>query len=738
MQTAIVLLGMNLEAVQKEHSISRRLSQWNKPDTLVIRGELEDEPSVHGKTVRMILRGVPSWENQHSDSSVRRFIVIASARKFIGLTSRWNIGHAVAIQGTLDEFPRPRNPGEFDYGKYLTLNEIDGIVWLADTLPAPPPSGKWNPGIWFASQRAGFGEIFDGLHGPQQAGFLRGVVFGDRREIPTELKESFVNTGTIHILAVSGSNVAMIALGLYMILGIFRIPKHWIVALTILGLLYYMMVTGASSSIVRATIMGCVILIGQMLERRSDVYNSLSVSAMIILLLSPSQLFDTGFQLSFAAVLSIVAIYPRLNTFIRRIPSRFEEIKAVDSVLKLFAVSLAAQLGTLPFTAYYFERFSVVSLAANLVVVPLVGVNLMLGCLTLIASAVSSWIAASYAALNEVLVSFLLGFVQAAASVPYAAVETAGFSLTSATIFYLCLVCALNPGSRAVLKAGVAGLLIVGIVSTIPFLTLNPGGTLRVTALDVGQGDAILIEFPNKTTMLIDAGPKDPGYDAGERILLPFLKRRGITRIDRLIVSHPHSDHIGGMPSLLAMMSVGMIMEADTATASRLHRSVRTTAGGGTEWRRVHMGTELSPDPSARVYCLSPSALSDPNLNNRSVVVKVIYGQTSVLLSGDAEKEAEKDVYRRFGSFLDSDILKAGHHGSSTSSSSPFLDSITPNFAIISVGKRNKFGHPSPDVVRELERRETRVLRTDREGAIIFESDGTRWEQRHWRTEEPH
>jgi len=737
-QAAIVVLGMTLTALQRDGSSDRRLSLRGAGDTIRVHGVLEDEPSLRGKSVRMIVAAHLMVQHQFQDSSERRFIVLASARRFRGLADQWSVGQSVAILATPDEFPQPRNPGEFDYGKYLTLNEVDGILWLADTLPAAPLPRGWQPVVWFSAQRAAFGEVFDRLHGTLPAGFLRGVVFGDRREIPTELKESFVNTGTIHILAVSGSNVAVIALVLTMVLGLIRIPKQWIVVITIVGLLYYMMITGASSSIVRATIMGCVLLVGQALERRADVYNSLSVAALVVLLASPSQLLDVGFQLSFAAVLSIVSIYPKLDSLIKRIPARFEEIKAVDYVLKLFAVSLAAQLGTLPFTAYYFERFSLVSLVANLVVVPVVGVNLVLGCLTLAASAFSEWIAATYAALNEVLVLFLLGFVESASSVPFAVVETVGFSLMGALVFYFFLIAILNPGNRVVVKTATAGLLLVGIISACVHLVTDPTGILRVTVLDVGQGDAILVEFPNKTAMLIDAGPKDPGFDAGERIVVPFLKRNGIGKIDRLVVSHPHSDHIGGMASLISNLSVDVLLEGDTLTASRLHRAFRAAAVNAIEWRQIRSGAELSPDPGVRVYCLSPSVLSDRNLNNRSVVLKILYGQASIVLPGDAESEAEERISNQFGTFLDSDVLKSGHHGSMTSSSASFLNGITPNFAIISVGKRNKFGHPSPEVVEDMNRRNIEVLRTDREGAIVLESDGTGWKRRHWRNQESH
>ncbi|MEX2116678.1 MAG: DNA internalization-related competence protein ComEC/Rec2 [Bacteroidota bacterium] len=662
-----------------------------------------------------------------------RFLVFLPWKKSEEIRSL-EVGRTLKIRGTLQEFPRPRNPGEFDYGRYLSLNDIQGII-RADSVQPGPLGGPGSIRAWFAVIRSEFGKVFSGQHGNEQAGFLQGVVFGDRREISAELKEAFMNTGTTHILAVSGSNVALIALMLYLFFGMLRFPKRWIVVLTILGLLFYMMLTGASSSIVRATIMGCVLVIGTAMERRTDIYNSICVAAVIVLLLDPLQLYDVGFQLSFVAVLSIVSIYPKLERLVEIIPAEWEEIRILIPVWKVFAVSLAAQLGTLPFTAYYFERVSVVSLMANILVVPLVGINLILGCMTLAADAISGGIASMYAALNELLVNILLGVVREAASVPFATVDTFGFGLVHALIFYAVLSALMNISNPRILKFSAVSIILImsgslyrGIFEERPLA--------RLVMLDVGQGDALLLRFANGSYVLVDAGPKAFGYDAGKRVLVPFLKRHGVSRLDAVILSHPHSDHIGGLEAVMEAVNVGALYEADTAIVSHLHRQLRLTA----EKHEVPvvvagMGGNLSPDPNARIYVVHPGSENrkSTNVNNASICLKVMVGGTSVFLSGDAELEAEAEMVRRFSRFLSSDILKTGHHGSSTSSSTMFLDSITPKIALISVGGKNKFGHPSAAVVQSLQTRKTTVLRTDRNGALILESDGLQWKRLDWR-----
>jgi competence protein ComEC len=372
---------------------------------------------------------------------------------------------------------------------------------------------------------------------------------------------------------------------------------------------------------------------------------------------------------------------------------------------------------------------------ANILVVPLVGINLILGCITLAVNAVSAGMASVYAALNELLVDILLGSVRVASNVPFATVDTHGFGLGHAVIFYALLLASLNISNAPLIKSAVLTVLLTlsiflyrGIAAARPLAQL--------TMLDVGQGDALLIRFGNGSNVLVDAGPKAFGYDAGKRILVPFLKRHGVSKLDAVILSHPHSDHIGGLHAVLEEVNVGMLYEADTAIVSQMHRQLRLAAlSRGIPLTTVNVGMNLSPDPNARMYVIHPGSErgGSGNVNNESVCVKMQVGGTTALLSGDAESEAESAMVGRFGRFLSSDILKTGHHGSSTSSSPAFLDSITPKIALISVGEKNKFGHPSTAVLQALEQRNAAVLRTDRNGALIFESDGSQWKHVDWR-----
>jgi competence protein ComEC len=545
-----------------------------------------------------------------------------------------------------------------------------------------------------------------------------------------------MDTGTIHILAVSGSNVAFVAFIFFSTLGFLRLPRKAVRIVTILGLIAYMLLTGSSASVVRATMMAIVLICGTLFERKADIYNSISVAALILLFWNTNTLYDVGFQLSFAAVISIVYFYPRLESLIKKIPKRLAEINGVDAVLQLFAVSLAAQLGTVPFTAYYFGRVSIISLVANIPVVPISGLNTFIGAAEIIIYPLSPWIAKWYAAVNDFLVWFLLGFVKQAASAPFAYIEAWHFSAVTIVGYYIIVMSIFHlnlPRVRAFM-------IIVILVLSNYFFYLNIWQLMHprvtTTMIDVGQGDAIVIEFPNGKHMLIDAGPLTQKFDAGERTVVPFLKRNGISKLDYFIVTHPHSDHMGGAGSVLRLLRVDTLVMASLATGNRDVKNVLEIAESRRTGIRITLaGSQIPIDHQARVYIFYPDSnhVKERNLNNSSIVVKIVYGRSSILLVGDAEVLTEHRMIHRYGSFLSSTIVKAGHHGSITSSSEEFLKVVNPKTALISVGIHNKFRHPSPFTIWRMKSHSVDIKRTDQGGATIMLSNGTEWMHNNWR-----
>lgn len=734
----VVSIGVVLHSFQRQELVERKIIPDEENEQVALEGFVDDEPFVKGEHVQLVVQTDRIVRLGRSMQAERRILVRGKTRAFHASLNELLVGAFVRVRGVIEEYPQPRNPGGFDYGRYLELNDIHGIVQVKESSAVQIVDSLRESSFFSSVSRVKkvLLRIFDRLHGEQEANFLRGVILGDRSKIPDDIKKAFVDTGTIHILAVSGSNVAVVAIVLYAVLSLLRLSRKWIVVPTILGFLAYMLLTDSQASVVRATVMAIVLVVQPLFERKVDIYQSLSVSALVLLLWNSNNLFDVGFQLSFAAVFSIVYLYPIFVKLIHKIPERFEEIRLLNPALKLLAVSLAAQLGTLPFTAYYFERVSVVSLVANLVVVPLVGINTLLGFATMFFAFVSAPIAQCYATLNGTIVSFVLGFVKTAASVPYAYIDASHVEASFPILYYIGLIGFANIDKPRVRKAAlIAGLIGLNVFVYSPLLQRQEK-KLEVTMIDVGQGDAILLEFPHGKRILVDAGPKSFNYDAGERLVAPVLRFKGIEKLEAVIMSHPHNDHIGGVLYILEHFNVGRLIEPALQGETALYRQIRTSAAAHAVGVQPYSaGDTIQVDNAARLYVLHPIAAVDStnNLNNASIVVKLVYGSTELLLTGDAEQEVEKKMLRRYAAFLQSDLLKAAHHGSNTSSSQDFVKTVQPEMTIVSVGKNNKFRHPSPSVMNLFVAEGIRILRTDKVGAIVVESDGKEWRVVPWR-----
>ena len=650
-------------------------------------------------------------------------------------------GMLLALHGDLSVSGPERNPGEFNPRQYDRANGIAGhfvVRGAAHVRILEHRGGSWPMRTIIAPLRAAILRQIDMTVGGEEGEFLKGLLLGDRSGISSATNRAFIDAGVAHVLAVSGSNVAVVALILIFLYDLVRLPRGARPLMVAAGLVTYMILTGSQTPVVRATVMALVFLLAGVTERPSNAYNSLGLSALIILLYDAQQLFDVGFQLSFGAVFSIIHLYPRVNRWISRLPSGAWWQRSTLGILRVCAVSLVATLGTLPMTAVYFGRVSLIGILANILVVPATGLSVVLGACGLVLGLVSSWAGSIEGAANAFVLHWTIAFTRVCASAPFATVDAFRFSAFHALPFYsaLCLVFHLRDN----------GVVRVSLITLLASLNVacfmvgddvfdRPDGVLRVTFIDVGQGDAMLVECPGHSIILIDGGPWSPGIDAGEKTVTPFLKRRGITRADLLIVSHPDADHLGGVASVIRHFDIGRVIDNGQAAGSTLYSSyLSALTRRGRARIPAREGALIPVDTSLRLYVLAPapqfvgpdSSGGHNDLNNASVVLKLVYGDVSFLFTGDAGEKAEQVMVKRFGKFLRSTVLKVGHHGSTTSSSPDFLKAVRPSFAALSVGLHNKFHHPSPVVIRRLESLGTTVMRTDRDGAVMMETDEER------------
>ncbi len=671
LQFLIVAMGFASLALQQETAISKKLIPAVDDESIALSGIVDSDISRKGQSITFVVK-TDSIERHYLKKKIeRRLLIRVHVKLESNALTNLQFGVRVDVKGTLDQFPFQRNPGEFDYGKYLELNDINGIVTVPTIYSVCPHLSElpFSFSVMVADAQKYVFHIFDVLHSPEEANFLKGIIWGNRSDISDEVKQSFIDTGTIHILAVSGSNVAFVTLAIYSLLGFFRLSKRRIIGITIVALIAYMFITGSSASVVRATVMAIVILIGTVIERRTDIYNTLAVSALVLLLWNPNNLFDVGFQLSYSAVISIVYFYPPLKQLIQKVPDRYEEIKFIEPALELFAVSLAAQIGTVPFTAYYFGRFSFISLLANIPVVPLSGLNTFVGFIEVIAFPISHRLAWVCAAVNDVLVWLLLNFVKVAASVPYAVVEVGTLSVLS-VITYYCIVIGLFDANRH------RGWRMI-LFSTLIFFNIliyqklfeSHNHTITLAMLNIGQGDALFLQSPQNKCMMIDCGPITKHSDAGKMTIAPFLKQQGLKKLNYVLITHPHDDHYGGLISLLASVKIETVLVSyGVDKLASLPPFLHVPDGMHVPIQYLGAGTRVPLDDNMRVYVLSPHKHTVPehNFNNASLVVKVVYNNSTALLTGDAELPIEQQMIARYHSFLACDILKAGHHGSIT------------------------------------------------------------------------
>lgn len=636
-------------------------------------------------------------------------------------------GERWSLDGMIMPFPRPKNPGEFDYGAYLSASGIDAVVRATRVHGREGETAVNVPAIRGVVQEWLYGAV-DHLHTDERAAFLKGVILGYRAELSEDLKQAFLATGTVHILAVSGGNVALIA-GVAMVLaGAFRGRRRTVAFFGCVAVVGYMWVTGSSPSVVRATVMALIVLGASMLGRRTDVYQSLSVAALFLLVADPRTLFDPGFQLSFLSVLAIVVGSPMIERILDRSPEEFRDQPIVRATVQLMGVSLAAQVGTLPLTVGMFGSISVIAVLTNLAVVPLSGASLVIGVVELLIAPINAWCAGVFAAVNDQIMDLTLGLVRLAAQVPWSSVDVGQPDPWIVWVAYAGLGVAIT-GSVPRLRSLC---IVAGLVMANAGLWFGPmvagSPETEVVTLDVGQGDAHLIRSATGRVVLIDAGPTP---FASERAIVPMLRRWGVDTLDLLIVTHPHRDHDGGVDRLLDHVPVRTLAVGDDEELRPAIR-VKVLKRGGTVVT-ARRGDRLEPDRSMRLYVLHPGPERvDRSANNRSVVVRLLSGSSSMLLTGDMELEGERLVAQRYGSFVRSHVLKVAHHGSSTGTTDAWLSAVGPESAVISAGWGNSFGHPDPQVVVSLRKRDIQIATTKDDGAIWWRRIENGWTRVRW------
>lgn len=666
-------------------------------------------------------------------------------------------GDHVEIEGVLRQPKGRRNPGGFDYRAYLARRQVFGIFYPNRHQEILPIFQAGFPPLrWAERLRRRVEDTIDRLYRkhPDHVQILKGMLLGKRSELSESTYDIFRNSGSLHVLAVSGLHVGLITALCFLSFSLLQIPRKTVCFLTIGSVMLYACLVGFRPSVLRASFMAILFLIAQIIDRDADLINLLAFAALILLLINPAQLWDVGFQLSFAAVACIVYLLPRWIDFIANIfmdastqaehsVSQREEAwgggwkRTIRWLIVAFGVTLSAQVGTFLIIARHFCRAYPIGLIAGPFVVALAGPIVGIASISVVIGMVWFPLATPFVSANHFILFIFLKIV-AFFGQPWAGVKMSPPSLGWISVYIAICLAILH--WRWVWehrdKALLVGTAVLAICIWDAALK-EEGNLLEIAFLDVGQGDAAFVQFPDGKSILIDGGANwrdyknGRGYDNGERVLDPFLCHKGVFNLDLIVLSHPDNDHGGGLAHILRTFNVKRVLGvSDQTLPSPTHRDLhRIIDRKGIPHELGNAGV-IQLTPTAQLALLHPLDeasvnLIDEDTNNDSLVLKITYGSVRVLFTGDIKHETEFALISD-GYDLRADIVKVPHHGSESSSSSEFLDAVRPRKAIFSVSNRNQYGFPSEIVVNRYQERGCRVLRTDELGAIRFSTDGNR------------
>ena len=580
--------------------------------------------------------------------------------------------------------PLPGNPGGFNFRHYLQLK---GIFYQLKLTESNCKIVARNKGIYWKREllwplKEHILKLTKRYLPQPTRGVLQAMILGQRQNLERAVREDFQHTGIVHILAISGLHVGFILLILLMIFGSLRFSYKPKIFLSLFFLFLFVALVDFKAPVVRASLMAAFYFLSKMIERRVQPLNIIAAAGLLILLLQPQQLLQPGFQFSFAAVGGILYGYPRINDYFPFHAGR-SKIKAFLNkwLRQPFFVSAAAVLATTPFTWYYYGTLQLGAVIVNIFLLPLVGGFVILSFLFIFISSFGFGLESGLGGFLHYYFSFMLWLNNLFTEIPFVQINTSSPSFWSLLFFVLGLFLIFNLKKRI-------RLIYLGLVVFLFILSVTKIFTphhLRITFVNVGQGDGCIVQLPNQDVMVVDAGDRKFHLDAGERYMLPTLRYYGINHIKYLVGSHWHSDHIGGFLTLLDEVKVDtLILSCYPGKTKLYHNLLQKARDRGVYIRYKQRGGQLNVGKDCRAYILHPYGpylkgkdFSGREVNNSSLVIKLIYGKTSFLLTGDLESTAEPALFS-YQDFLASNVLKVGHHGSKTSSSLEFLNLIKP------------------------------------------------------------
>jgi len=730
--SVVILVQSQFPEKLSPHEISLQIGKSSEPIFLngIITSEVDARDTVYGdRLVSFVLKAKDIFKEENS----RPFMATGNVKVYLRNPNKdLSYGDEVSMKGDLRLPKGVRNPGGFDQKAYLGRRGIRALFY-GDHHVEPEILSR-HRGNYFRERMIAvkhfLSQSLSATFNKRDAGFLKALFLGERSDLSEDFKTLFIRTGTMHILAVSGFNIGFLSLSFFFFLRPFKVSRNLKLLLTLVLVWLYCFLVGWQSPVVRASVMATILISGQLLGRKPNLLNSLGLAALVILGINPKQLFDVGFQLSFVAVFAIAQILPVFLKPLTLWPNERMTLKErlERQAEELFWISWVCLVTTLPITVENFYIVTPLSLIANMIVVPLSFLIFFTGAVFFL----TFWWVPKFLFFVPLLIKVMMQFFVASLFIvedlpgAYFIVGKLApilLGILIAGIIYFLWDKEIK-GSLA--RAAIIYLFILNIF-LIQSLSREFDKKFQMTALDVGQGDAIYFEFPDGGNLLMDAGKGGDG-DRGRWVVAPFLKSKGLRTIDALVISHPQEDHIGGMLTVLDEFQVKNIFDAgsryDTKTFKILREKIEKEK---TVTFHAHRGAQIEGFRGVQIKALNPPEreVQDQNVNNECLVLKVIYKNTNFLLTGDIEEKAMSDILNS-GEDVHAQVLKVPHHGSTLGAAGEsFVKAVNPKISVISVGEKNKFHHPSEATLKILSAIPgNRIFRTDQDYAVEIMSDG--------------
>ncbi len=652
---------------------------------------------------------------------------------------------------TVDRVRSFSNPGTFDYKAFMMEKDIWITGWARDSghihkileLPAHTTPGKLH---YFTEKiRYRIISFLDQNLDTKTAGLYRAILTGDKAGLDPSLLENFRASGAVHLLSISGMHMGLLAFFFAGALAWLMKRSIWLLhhlqvwkvaaVLAVLPLTAYALLAGFHTPVVRALLMTMVFILAILSNRQWTIINNIAFAALVILAWKPSSLFHVSFQLSFAAVISIGLMYPKVQNLIKVPEDTIQKGKISQKTKALLtscmAMSIAASLGTFPLLLYHFNRISILSPFSTLLITPFLCFwTLILGLVSLLFLPISPFVALKIlqaGSLGIVISDKLSAFL---AEIPLGSFWLPTPNVFEIAAFYMLLVVVLVSSrnrTTPILAMAVLGGLVLSPVYTV--ISKRTNHSTVITFLDVGQGNASVVELPGGRTILIDGGgPRTPHFNIGERIIAPFLWKRRITNISDVIINHPHSDHYNGLSFILSRFRPQRLWTNGIPCHDPEYEKLLNVAGSiGAQIQVPKAGEVIAEAEDSRLVALAGLHLNgkynesgrDPN--NMSLIMKLEAGPYSFLLPGDIDSRTEVELIAS-GLPLGADVLLAPHHGSGTSSSGSFLESISPAYVVISAGSYRPKIFPAPGLIENLTLSGVQVYSTAENGAVSFQT----------------